>query len=106
MRDAPSLDIIRTLIELGAKVKAYDPIVSPQSSTLPYLANVKLVDSPQLLATDSDAIVLMTEWSEFQDINYQQLAGLMRSAIVVDCRNFLSPVTLAQAGFQHIGIGC
>ena len=106
LRDAPSLDIIQILIELGAKVKAYDPIVSPQSSTLPYLANVNLVDSPQLLATDSDAIVLMTEWSEFQDINYQQLAGLMRSAIVVDCRNFLSPVTLAQAGFQHIGIGC
>lgn len=106
LRDAPALDIIQILIELGAKVKAYDPIVTPQSSTLPYLANVNLVDSPQLLATDSDAIVLMTEWSEFQDINYQHLAKLMRSPIIVDCRNFLSPATLAAAGFQHIGIGC
>ncbi|WP_373538948.1 UDP-glucose/GDP-mannose dehydrogenase family protein [Chamaesiphon sp.] len=106
LRDAPALDIIQKLTELGAKVKAYDPIVSPQSSTLPYLANVNLVDSPQSLATDSDAIVLMTEWSEFQDINYQQLALLMRSAILVDCRNFLSPVELGKAGFQYIGIGC
>lgn len=106
LRDAPALDIIQILIELGAKVKAYDPIVMPQSSTLPYLANVNLVDSPQLLATDTDAIVLMTEWSEFQDINYQHLAKLMRSPIIVDCRNFLSPATLAAAGFQHIGIGC
>ncbi|MCY7336950.1 MAG: UDP-glucose/GDP-mannose dehydrogenase family protein [Chamaesiphon sp.] len=106
LRDAPALDIIQILIELGAKVKAYDPIVTHQSSTLPYLANVNLVDSPQLLATDSDAIVLMTEWSEFQDINYQHLAKLMRSPIIVDCRNFLSPATLAAAGFQHIGIGC
>ena len=106
LRDAPALDIIQILIELGAKVKAYDPIVTPQSSILPYLANVHLVDSPQLLATDSDAIVLMTEWSEFQDINYQHLSKLMRSPIIVDCRNFLSPATLAAAGFQHIGIGC
>ena len=106
LRDAPALDIIQILIELGAKVKAYDPIVTPQSLNLPYLGNVNLVDSPQLLATDSDAIVLMTEWSEFQDINYQHLSKLMRSPIIVDCRNFLSPAKLAAAGFQHIGIGC
>jgi UDPglucose 6-dehydrogenase len=106
LRDAPALDIIQILIELGAKVKAYDPIVSSESLPHPYLANVNLVDSPQTLATDSDAIVLMTEWSEFQDINYQHLAKLMRSPIVVDCRNFLSPAILTAAGFQHIGIGC
>ncbi len=106
LRDAPALDIIQKLTELGAKVKAYDPIVSAHSSTLPYLANINLVDSPQLLATDCDAIVLMTEWSEFRSINYQELSQLMRSAIVVDCRNFLSPVELGKAGFQYIGIGC
>ncbi|PSB56289.1 UDP-glucose dehydrogenase family protein [Chamaesiphon polymorphus] len=106
LRDAPALDIIHILIELGAKVKAYDPIISPQSSTNPYLANVNLVDSPQTLATDSDALVLMTEWSEFQEIDYPHLAGLMRSPIVVDCRNFLSPIKLSESGFNHIGIGC
>jgi UDPglucose 6-dehydrogenase len=107
LRDAPALDIIQTLTELGAKVKAYDPIISSRSSsTHPHLANVNLVDSPQMLATDSDALVLMTEWSEFQEINYQHLAKLMRSPIVVDCRNFLPSAQLIAAGFQHIGIGC
>jgi UDPglucose 6-dehydrogenase len=106
LRDAPALDIIQTLTELGAKIKAYDPIISTQSSPHPYLANVNLVDSPQILATDSDALILMTEWSEFQEINYQHLAQLMRSPLLVDCRNFLSPVQLIEAGFQHIGIGC
>jgi UDPglucose 6-dehydrogenase len=106
LRDAPALDIIQTLTELGAKVKAYDPIISPKSSPNPYLANVHLVDSPQILATDSDALILMTEWSEFQDINYQHLAQLMRSPLLVDCRNFLSSAQLMEAGFQHIGIGC
>lgn len=106
LRDAPALDIISILVELGAKVKAYDPIISPQSSTHAQLANVSLVDSPELLATDSDAIVLMTEWLEFQQLDYQQLAKLMRSPLMIDCRNFLSASDLKAAGFQHVGIGC
>jgi UDPglucose 6-dehydrogenase len=106
LRDAPALDIIQTLTELGAKVKAYDPIISPQSAPNPYLTNIHLVDSVQILATDSDALILMTEWSEFQEINYQHLAKLMRSPLLVDCRNFLSSAQLVEAGFQHIGIGC
>jgi UDPglucose 6-dehydrogenase len=105
LRDAPALDIMQTLFELGAKVKAYDPIVSPQTAAHPSLANISLVTSPELLATDTDAIVLMTEWTEFQSIDYQHLAKLMRSAIIVDCRNFLSATDLTSAGFQHIGIG-
>lgn len=107
LRDAPAIDIISILIELGAKVKAYDPIISPNfSSTHPYLPNVNLVDSPELLATDTDAIVLMTEWLEFQQLDYAQLAQLMRSPLMIDCRNFLSAEQLTAAGFQHIGIGC
>ena len=106
LRDAPALDIISILIELGAKVKAYDPIISPQAATHTHLPNVNLVDSPELLAKDSDAIVLMTEWLEFQQLDYQQLAKLMRSPLMIDCRNFLSATELTAAGFQHIGIGC
>ncbi len=106
LRDAPALDIISILIELGAKVKAYDPIISPQAATHSYLPNVNLVTSPELLAKDSDAIVLMTEWLEFQQLDYQQLAKLMRSPLMIDCRNFLSATELTKAGFQHIGIGC
>jgi UDPglucose 6-dehydrogenase len=106
LRDAPALDIIQKLIELGAKVKAYDPIISAQSSTHSQLPDANLVNTPALLADSSDAIILMTEWSEFQQLDYQQLAKLMRSPIIIDCRNFLSPADLAEAGFQHIGIGC
>ena len=106
LRDAPALDIISILIELGAKVKAYDPIISPQATTHTHLPNVHLVDSPELLAADCDAIVLMTEWLEFQQLDYQELAKLMRSPLMIDCRNFLSATELTAAGFQHIGIGC
>jgi UDPglucose 6-dehydrogenase len=106
LRDAPALDIIQKLIELGAKVKAYDPIISSSSGTHAQLADVNLVDNPQLLAEDSDALVLMTEWSEFQQLDYAELARLMRSPLAIDCRNFLSSTDLRAAGFHYIGIGC
>ncbi len=106
LRDAPALDIIQKLIELGAKVKAYDPIISAGSALHSQLTDVNLVDSPTLLAQDSDALVLMTEWSEFQQLDYQELVKLMRSPLMIDCRNFLSSTDLIDAGFQHIGIGC
>jgi UDPglucose 6-dehydrogenase len=106
LRDAPALDIIQKLIELGAKVKAYDPIISSGSGSHAQLADVNLVDNPNLLAEDSDALVLMTEWSEFQQLNYSELARLMRSPLAIDCRNFLSSADMRDAGFQYIGIGC
>jgi UDPglucose 6-dehydrogenase len=91
---------------LGAKVKAYDPIISGGSHMPAQLADVNLVDNPQSLAEDSDALVLMTEWSEFQQLDYPELARLMRSPLAIDCRNFLSPTDLRSAGFHYIGIGC
>ncbi len=106
LRDAPALDIIQKLIELGAKVKAYDPIVSTSATAHPQLAHANLVGSPELLAADSDAMVLMTEWQEFQQLDYHGLAKLMRSPLIVDCRNFLSATDLVAAGFHHVGIGC
>jgi UDPglucose 6-dehydrogenase len=106
LRDAPALDIIQKLIELGAKVKAYDPIICSGSHIHSQLADVNLVDNPQLLATDSDALVLMTEWAEFQQLDYSKLAPLMRSPLAVDCRNFLSATDIRAAGFHYIGIGC
>jgi UDPglucose 6-dehydrogenase len=106
LRDAPALDIIKMLNNLGAKVKAYDPIVSNQSMTHADLSGVYLVANPVLLATDCDAIVLMTEWSEFQQLDYQQLFKLMRSPFLIDCRNFLAADIMTAAGFKYIRIGC
>lgn len=103
LRDAPALETIAMLIRLGVKVKAYDPIVTDLSMDL---GGATLVNSPELLATDSDAIVLMTEWLEFQQLDYQHLATLMRCPLIVDCRNFLSAPQLTSAGFTYVGIGC
>jgi UDPglucose 6-dehydrogenase len=106
LRDAPALDIIQKLVDLGAKVKAYDPIISSGTEVHSQLTDINLVSTPELLAENTDAIVLMTEWEEFKQLDYQKLATLMRSPLMIDCRNFLSATDLAKANFQHVGIGC
>jgi UDPglucose 6-dehydrogenase len=101
-RDAPALNLIEELSRLGAKVKAYDPI----SKSVELLSTpVELVTNPEQLACNCDALVVVTEWPEFSQIDYSQLAGLMRNNIIVDGRNFLDREELSKAGFYYIGIG-
>jgi UDPglucose 6-dehydrogenase len=100
LRDAPALELIEALTRLGAKVKAYDPIIRSTES-----CNVQLSETPEQLVEDCDAIVLVTDWKEFRDLNYAALAQRMASALIVDGRNFLDSDQLTQAGFAYIGIG-
>ncbi len=108
LRDAPALDLISMLGKLGAKVKAYDPIICDQSNPVPLhsrLESISLSETPEQLATGCDAIILMTEWQQFQDLNYPKLAELMRVPLIIDCRNFLSPQEVSNAGLKWVGIG-
>ena len=104
MRDAPSLNIVEQLNRLGAKLKAYDPIVS-QSGLSHALSNVIIETDSQRLADGCDALVLVTEWQEFLKLDYIQMAKSMHHALIVDGRNFLSRQTLEAAGFRYVGIG-
>ncbi|MGG6269330.1 UDP-glucose dehydrogenase family protein [Leptolyngbya sp. AN03gr2] len=103
LRDAPALELIEALTRLGAKVKAYDPIV--RSTEAVELAHVCLTETPEQLAENCDAIVLVTDWKEFRDLNYAGLASRMNSALMIDGRNCLDPEQLTQAGFAYVGIG-
>jgi UDPglucose 6-dehydrogenase len=104
LRDAPALDLIDRLTHLGAKVKAYDPLIISDRSH-PDLAKIVLNTSAEDLASGCDALVLVTEWQEFQELNYAHLASLMEQPTIVDGRNFLDAKSLADAGFDYIGIG-
>ncbi|NEZ60287.1 UDP-glucose/GDP-mannose dehydrogenase family protein [Leptolyngbyaceae cyanobacterium CCMR0082] len=99
LRDAPALDIIVELKRLGAKVKAYDPIIEDIS------APVILVDTPTTLAYNCDALVLVTDWNEFQHLDYSDLARRMKHPILIDGRNCLNPQQLQQSGFYYQAIG-
>ena len=104
MRDAPSLIMIEQLNRLGAKVKAYDPIVS-QSGVSQGLSGVIVETDPERLADGCDALVLVTDWAKFKELDYGKMAKLMNAPVMIDGRNFLDQKGLESQGFQYVGMG-
>jgi UDPglucose 6-dehydrogenase len=104
MRDAPALTLIEQLNRLGARVKAYDPIVS-QSGLSHGLSGVIIETDAEMLADGCDALVLVTDWQEFAKLDFTKMAKLMNHSVVIDGRNFLDRATLEEAGFRYLGIG-
>ncbi|KJH72564.1 UDP-glucose dehydrogenase family protein [Aliterella atlantica] len=104
MRDAPALHLIEQLNRLGATVKAYDPIVS-QSGLRDGLSGVIVETDAERLADRCDALVLVTDWQQFRDLDYSKMASLMNSPVMIDGRNFLDRQALEQCGFQYLGVG-
>ncbi|BAY94001.1 MULTISPECIES: UDP-glucose dehydrogenase family protein [unclassified Tolypothrix] len=104
LRDAPALNLIEQLNRLGAKVKAYDPIVS-QTGLRHGLSGVLVETDAERLADGCDALVLVTEWQQFSNLDYVKMAQLMNHPVIIDGRNFLDPETMVRAGFQYVGVG-
>jgi len=104
MRDAPALVLIEHLARLGTKVKAYDPLVS-QTGMRHGLSNVIVETDPERLADGCDALVLVTDWAQFQTLDFAKMATLMNNPVIIDGRNFLDRQALQAAGFQYVGIG-
>ncbi|MBD2087971.1 UDP-glucose/GDP-mannose dehydrogenase family protein [Trichocoleus sp. ST-U3] len=104
MRDAPALNLIEQLNRLGAKVKAYDPIVS-STGMRHGLTGVMVETDPERLADGCDALVLVTDWQQFQTLDYSKMSKLMNNAVMIDGRNFLNRKEIESAGFQYIGVG-
>jgi UDPglucose 6-dehydrogenase len=101
LRDSPALAVAADLARAGAELTAHDPAVG----CVPGTGAVQVVDDPYLVAKDAAALVVLTEWPEFRDLDWARLAASADRAVVVDTRNLLDPEALADAGFTHIGIG-
>jgi UDPglucose 6-dehydrogenase len=104
MRDAPALTLIDQLSRLGARVKAYDPLVS-QSGLREGFSNVIVETDLERLADGCDAVVLVTDWQEFLAIDYAKMLTLMAHPVIIDARNFLDGKALKALGYHYIGIG-
>ncbi|HEY1854384.1 MAG TPA: UDP-glucose/GDP-mannose dehydrogenase family protein [Solirubrobacterales bacterium] len=103
MREASSLVLASRLQGEGAVVVAYDPVARERASQL--LSTVAMADSPQQALEGADAAVLVTEWSEFAELDWADAAASMARPFLVDGRNFLDPGKLIEAGFEYEGIG-
>lgn len=105
LRDAPALYIAERLLQMGARVKAYDPVATEPCRALHPELRIRYCDTAAETADDADALVLVTEWSEFLELDLAGLAKRMASAILVDGRNLFAPEAAAAAGFDYIGVG-
>jgi UDP-glucose 6-dehydrogenase len=103
MREASSLVLAARLQGEGADVVAYDPVAERPARAL--LKSVELLDSAADALDGADAVVLVTEWPEFAELDWAELAKRMANPLVVDGRNFLDPRALREAGFTYEGIG-
>jgi UDPglucose 6-dehydrogenase len=103
MREASSLVLSARLRGEGAEVVAYDPVAMSNARSL--LPGVEMSDTAQEALTDCDAAVLVTEWSEFREIDWEEAADKMRRPLLIDGRNYLDADTLGSAGFLYEGIG-
>ena len=105
LRDAPSLQIAERLLQMGARVKAYDPIAMKACRESYPALRIQYCPSAEDAAQDADALVLVTEWKQFAALDLRILAARMSRAILVDGRNLFDPEAARQAGFDYCGIG-
>ena len=105
LRDAPSLHIAEKLLSMGARVKVHDPIAMQACREQRPDLKIRYCDSELELASDSDALVVVTEWDRFRFLDLAPLAKVMNTAVLVDGRNIFHPEAAAAAGFDYCGIG-
>ncbi len=105
LRDAPSLSIAESLISMGARVKAYDPVANEVCFRMNPELDIVYADSPEDLVTGCDAVVLVTEWDEFSRLDLSRVAELMAGDVFVDGRNVFDPEAVERAGLRGHRIG-
>ena len=104
-RDAPSLEIAERLLQMGARVKANDPIAMDACRQARPELNIRYCESAQETAEEADALVLVTEWRQFAELDMGELAARMAQRILVDGRNLFDPAAARRAGLDYSGIG-
>lgn len=106
MRFAQSIDIIRSLIKEGAKIKAYDPEATNNAKkTFKDIDNIEYVDTLYEAAKNVDCLLLLTEWKEFKEADLKRIKKSMNNPLIIDGRNLYDPKTMKHFGFTYISIG-
>lgn len=103
IREAPSLDIIRGLLEHGATVSAYDPVAKPAVAQV--LPEIEFAADEYDAATGAEVLVFVTEWNQFRALDMERIRGLMKTPRIADLRNIYQPTDMRALGFEYVGVG-
>ncbi len=104
MREAPSVPIINKLLDCGATISAYDPAAMEVGKKI-FKDKIIFSDDNYAALEGADALVLVTEWNEFRNVDLQKIRSLLRKPLIFDGRNIYDPKTMKEAGFTYFGIG-
>lgn len=105
LREAPPLHIIEGLKRRGVKVVAFDPVSMPKAESLPQMKHVELAADAYDAARGANAVVIVTEWNEFRDLDLTRLKRVMKQPVLCDLRNIYGAEEVEAAGFVHVGVG-
>jgi UDPglucose 6-dehydrogenase len=106
MREAPSLDIIKNLLSLGATVKVFDPVAMNEAKTVyGNQSGITFCNSPTETLEGADSLIVLTEWTAFKTLDYSLMSSLMKGRVIFDGRNIYNPIEVSENGFEYFGIG-
>jgi UDPglucose 6-dehydrogenase len=103
MREAPSIPLVTGLLDMGAKVRAHDPVGMEQARK--ELPDIEYCDDPYACASGADVLVIVTEWAQFRALDLQRLKSEMAKPVIVDLRNIYRKDEMVRAGFVYQGMG-
>jgi UDPglucose 6-dehydrogenase len=103
LREAPALAIGKELIAEGATIRAYDPEALDEACRM--LPGLKPCRDIYDAAEGADALIIMTEWNQFRNLDFERLKGLMQKPVLLDLRNVYDPDRVVSHGFHHISVG-
>jgi UDPglucose 6-dehydrogenase len=103
MRDAPSVDISNALIAAGARVRGYDPVA--RETAAPHMPAVEIYDDVYKMVEGCDALIVVTPWNEFKQLDLEKVKGLLKTPIIYDGRNIYDPQIMKEMGFSYRAIG-
>ena len=103
MRDAPSVAIIENLLKNNVKVRAYDPAAMDNAKSI--FPEITLCKDPYDAAKGSDAVVIITEWNQFRNLDLERIKSIVKQRFFFDLRNIYEPAKMKKLKFQYVSIG-
>ena len=104
IRESPAIFLVQALQQEGCKITAYDPAAMDRAREV-LNAEVKFADTPYAAAKGADALLILTEWEEFANLDLERLNGVLKYPIVIDGRNLYEPEVMAAHGFTYYSVG-
>ena len=104
MREAVSLAVVPAILDLGAKISAFDPVAKKEAEKI-FKGDIQYTKNPLAAIEGADALVILTEWDEFRQIDKNKIKELLSQPVVIDGRNVFDPKEMQELGFQYLSVG-